>query len=152
MNNNLRAKNPLIYHAEVPPALHSDDSLPAAGRKRKFYREYKPREYSRRNKKANPKVEIHDLLSKKLTNGIWKFNPCLRFRELASFCNVHTSDLSKDDRVCTIGMFHRCSITYCKKTHSKSTYEEAKHMVNLLEQAIKNIDQIKADSAGDKSK
>ena len=89
------------------------------------------------NKKANPKVEIHDLLRKHLTNGIWKFNLSLRFRDMASLCNVHTSALSKDDKVCTLGMFQRCSIPYCKKTHRKAIYEEAKHMVNALGKAIK---------------
>ena len=59
------------------------------------------------NKKANPKVEIHDLLRKHFTNGIWKVNPYLRFRDLSGFCNFHTSVLSKDDNVCTLGVFQR---------------------------------------------
>ena len=69
-NNNLRVQNPLIYHAEVPLTLYRDDSPPAAGGKLKFDREYKHREDSRRKKKANTKVEIHDLLRKHFTNGI----------------------------------------------------------------------------------
>ena len=56
MKNNLGAQNTLIYHAEVPLSLYIDDSLPAAGKKRKFYREEKPREDSRRKKKSNTKV------------------------------------------------------------------------------------------------
>ena len=62
-------------------------------------------EDSRGNKKAKPKVEINDLLRKHFTNGIYKFNPSLHFRDLSSFCNVRTSALSKDDKVCTIDMF-----------------------------------------------
>ena len=62
-------------------------------------------EYSRGNKKAKPKVEIHDLFKKHFSNGIWKFNPYLHFRDLEIFCNVHTSKQSKEDKVCTIGMF-----------------------------------------------
>ena len=46
-------------------------------------------EDSRVNKKSKPKVEIHDLLKKQFTNVIWKVNPSLRFRYLASFCNIH---------------------------------------------------------------
>ena len=42
----------------------------------------------RSNKKAKPKVEIHDLIKNKFTKGIWKVNPYIRFRDLASFCNV----------------------------------------------------------------
>ena len=90
MKNNLRAQNPLIYHAEVLLALYIDDSPPAYGGKRKFEREVKPMEDSRGNKKAKPEVEIYDLLKKQFTSGIWKVNPYLRFRYLSSFYNVHT--------------------------------------------------------------
>ena len=47
-------------------------------------------EDSRVNKKSKTKVEIYDLIRKHFTNGIWKVNPALRFRDMASFCNVHT--------------------------------------------------------------
>ena len=90
-------------------------------------------EDSRGNKKAKPKVEIYDLLRKHFTNDIWKVNPYLRFRGLSIFCNVRASALSKYYKVCTIGMFHLCSSPYFKKTHCKSTDEEAKHMVNILD-------------------
>ena len=62
--SNLRAQNPLIYHAEVPISLYGEDSLPAAGQKSKFSTEDKPMEDSQEKKKAKPKVEIHDLLKK----------------------------------------------------------------------------------------
>ena len=89
MKNNLRAQNPLIYHVEVPLAIYIDDYPPVAGQKRKFDRDEKPMEDIRGNKEAKTKVEIHDLLRKQFTNGICKVNPYLRFRDLASFCNVH---------------------------------------------------------------
>ena len=121
MKNNLRAKNPLIYYAEVPLALYRDDSSPAAGQKFSFDREDNPREEIRSNKKSNPRVEIHDLLRKHFTNDIVKVNPYLRFRDMASFCNVHTSALSKYNKICTIGMFQQCSRPYSKNTHHKAT-------------------------------
>ena len=65
---------------------------------------------SRGNKKFKPKVEIHDLLKNNFTNGIWKVNPYLHFRDLASFFNVHTSEISNDYEVFTLGMFQRSSI------------------------------------------
>ena len=101
-------------------------------------------EDSRGNKKAKTKVEIHDLLRKHFTNGIWKIILYLCFRDLASSCNVHTSAPSKDEKVCTFGILQQCSQPYCKKTHSKATYEEAKNMVNILDKAIKNSDQVQA--------
>ena len=85
MKNNHRAQNTLIYHAEVSLALYRYDYPPTAGQRRKFNREDKPMEHRCVNKKANPKVKIHDLLRKHLTNGIWKVNLSLRFRDLASF-------------------------------------------------------------------
>ena len=109
-------------------------------------------EESHGKNKVKPKLEIPDLLKKHFTNGIWKVNPYLRFRYLASFCNVHTSAISKDDKVCTISMFQRCYRPYYKKTHHKATDEEAKHMVNVLDKAIKNPDQVQAVSAADKMK
>ena len=151
MKNKLRTWNPLIYYAEVTIALYGEDSLPAARKKIKLNREDKPMEDSRGNKKANPKVEIYDLLKKHFTNGIWKVNPSLCFRDLASFCNVHTSALSKDNKVFTLGMFQRWSIPYYKKTHNKATYEEAQHMVNIMDKEINNPYQVQAVSAGKKS-
>ena len=38
IKNNLHAQNPLIYHAEMPLTLHSDDSPPEAGQKRNLDR------------------------------------------------------------------------------------------------------------------
>ena len=127
-------------------------SPPAAGQKRKFDREDKPMQDICGNKKAKPKVEIHDLLKKHFTNGIWKVNPYLRFRDLTSLCNIHTSALSKDNKVCTIDMFQQFSSPYFKKTHRKVTDEEAKHMINKMDKAIKNPDQVQAASAGKKIK
>ena len=56
MKNNLRARNPLIYHTEVLLALYIDDSPPVDGQKSKFDREDESREDSRSNKKENLKV------------------------------------------------------------------------------------------------
>ena len=66
------------------------------------------------------------------------------------FCNLHTSALSKYDKVCTLGMFQQCSSPYCNKTHREATDEEAKHMVNILDKVIKNPDQVQAVSVGEK--
>ena len=71
---------------------------------------------------------------------------------MASFCKIHTSDLSKDDKVCTLGMFQRYSSPYCNKNHHKATYEEAKHMVNVLHKEIENPDHIQAFIACEKIK
>ena len=89
-------------------------------------------------KKAKPKVEMHDLLKKHFTNGIWKVNLSLHFRDMSSFWIVHTSYLSKYRKVCTIGMFQQWYRPYFKKTQRKATYEEDKHMVNILDKGIKN--------------
>ena len=140
--------NLFIFNAEVPLVLYRDDSPPAAGQKRKFGREDKPMEDRRRNKKAKLNVEIHGLLRNHFTNGIWKVNIYLRFRDLSSFCNVQTSALSKDDKVFTLGMFQQCSRPYFKKTHRKATDEESKHMFNIMDKAIKNPDQVQAVSSG----
>ena len=126
--------------------------LPACSwEKRKLDREDKHMEDSQFNNKAKPKVEINDLLRKHFTNGIWKVNLSLRFRDLASFWYVHTFALSKENKVCTLGMFQSCSRPYCKKTYHKATYEEAKHMFNIMDKTIKNPDQVQAVSAGEKS-
>ena len=56
MKNNLCARNPSIYYAEVLLALYRDDLLPESGGGIKFYREDKPMEDSINNKRSNPKV------------------------------------------------------------------------------------------------
>ena len=142
-----------LSHISAPYPIYR--RIPAhIWKKCKFDREDKPTEDSRGNKKAkaNTKVEINDLLRKHFTNGIWKVNPYLRFRDLESFCNVHTSALPKGENVYTLGMFHLCFSPYWNKTHCKATYEESKHMVNILDKEIKNPDQVQAVNAGDKRK
>ena len=111
-----------------------------------------PTDYSRDNKKAKSKVGIHDLLKNHFTNSIWKLNPSLQFRYIASFCNINTSVLLKEYKVCTLGMLYQLSIPYCKKTHQRPTDEYDQHMVNILDKAIKNPDQVQAVSEGNKSK
>ena len=49
-------------------------------------------------------------------------------------------------------MFQIWSISYCKKTQIEATDEEAQHMVNILDKATKNPDQVQAVSAGEKRK
>ena len=108
MKNNLRVWNPLIYHKEFLIAFYGEDSPHAAGQKIKFNREEKSMEYSRGNKKAKPKVEMHDPLKNHSTNGIWKVKPYLHFKDMEIFCNFNTSDLSKYDKVCTLDTFQQC--------------------------------------------
>ena len=112
MKNNIRAHNPLIYHTEVPIGLYGEDSLPTAGHKCKSYKDYEPVEGSHINKKVKPKVEFHELLKKRFTNEIWKVNPYICFRDLASFCNIHRSELLKENKVYTLGMFQCCAGPY----------------------------------------
>ena len=107
MKNNLRVQNPLIYHAEGPLTIYRDVSTLTTGQAHKFGREENHMEDSRGNKKADLKVEIHDLLKKHFTKGICKVNPSLRFRYLESFYNVHTSALSKDNKACKLGIFQQ---------------------------------------------
>ena len=109
-------------------------------------------EDSRINNKANPKVKINDLLKKHFANGIWKVNRSLCFRDMAIFCNIHASLLSNYYSLCTLCMFQICSSPYYKKSHRKATAKEAQHMVNILDKAIKNPNQVQAVSAGEKSK
>ena len=73
-------------------------------------------------------------------------------RGLEILCNIHTSELSKYYKVFTLGMFKRWSIPYCKDIHCKAKDEEAKHMVNILDKAIKNPGQVQEFSAGEKGK
>ena len=109
-------------------------------------------EESRGNNKSNPKVKIHDLLKKHFTNGIWKVNTYLQFRDLEIFCNFHTSALSNGDKLCTLGMFQKCSSPYLNKNHRKAIYEETNQMVNVLDRVIKNPEQVQAVSACEKRK
>ena len=49
-------------------------------------------------------------------------------------------------------MFQHCSSPYCKKIHHKATDEEAKHMIDILDKAINNPEQVQAVSLGEKGK
>ena len=112
MKNNIHNCNSLIYHTEIPITLYGEDSLPTASHKRKSYKYDKPAEESRSNKKTKLKVDIHELLKKRFTNEIWKVNPYICFRDLASFCNIHRSELLKENKVYTLGMFQCCAGPY----------------------------------------
>ena len=110
MKNNIHACDSLIYHAEVLITLYGEYSPPTYGHKRKPYKYNKPVEDSFSNKKVKPKVEIRELLKKHFTNGICKVNPYLCFRCIASFRNVHISDLSKDNKFPTRDLYITSSL------------------------------------------
>ena len=152
MKNNIHNCNSLIYHTEIPITLYGEDSLPTASNKRKSYKYDKPAEESRSNKKTKLKVDIHELLKKRFTNEIWKVNPYIFFRDLASFCNLHTSELSKDNKVYTLGNFQFYSGPNQKKTHCKATYQEEEHMLYKQDKSIKKPDQVQAVSTGENEK
>ena len=75
----------------------------------------------------------------------WKVNPSIRFKYLARFCNSHTSALYKDNKMCTLGMFQRFSIPYCKNISRKADKQNT-HMVDILDKVIKNTYQVQAVS------
>lgn len=143
MKHNLRAKNPLIYHAETPSALYeekTDTTSTKAGTKRKIETTMEEQKDDQRKK---PKAQIHELLAKNFKNGIWKYNPRLRIKEICNFCNVSVSSLNTDPKACLLAMFGRCNYgNRCIKTHRTATDEEAQHISTLLEKAIKNPEQI----------
>ena len=99
MKNNIFARNPLVYHAEVAIVLYGEDLLPSGGHKGKSQQGEKLMEFSRSSKKMKIKLEINKLLKKHFTHGIWKLDLYLRFRCLASLFIVCTSELSKDNKV-----------------------------------------------------
>ena len=151
MKHNIRAKNPLIYHAETPSALYNESSKDTklSGDKRKAIVTTEETEKGDESKKK-PKVHMHELLVKNFKNGIWKYNPRLRLREICNYCNVAVSSLNKDPKACLLAMFGRCNYgTRCYKTHRTATDAEAQHMSNLLEKAIKNPELITHQQPGE---
>ena len=154
MKNNIRARSPLIYHIEVPAALYEDDSKKTTGIKRAIDDQSGPitgKETGKDNEKPKrTKVQLHDLLLKHFVKGIWSFNPKIRFREMCKYCNVPVASLHKDPTTCFLGMFNRCSYrSKCNKIHRMATTEEAQHIVNLLDKAIKNPEKIVHSTPGE---
>ena len=143
MKHNIRAKNPLIYHAETPSALYNEPSKDTklSGEKRK--RITTTDEPEKEEIKKKPKVHMHELLVKNFKNGIWRYNPKLRLREICNFCNVSVSSLNKDPKACLLAMFGRCNYgTRCYKTHRAATDAEAQHISTLLEKVIKILSKL----------
>ena len=152
MKNNIRARSPLIYHIEVPSALYEDDTKPSATGKRTIEQQAgtSSKDTESPTKPKRTKVQLHDLFLKHFTKGIWSFNPKIRFREMCKFCNVPVASLHKDPKTCFLGMFNRCSYgSKCNKIHRMATDEEATHIVNLLDKAIKNPEQITHATPGE---
>ena len=71
---------------------------------------------------------------------------------MGEFANCSPSSLLNDPRACLLAMFGRCTSNWCYKTHCMATDDKAKYIVNLLDKAIKNPEQIRptAGPAGEK--
>ena len=140
MKSNIRARNLFILHAEVPVALYEDSTMGTT--KKRNQMETKETTGKEENIKKKTKVQVHNLLIKHFQNGIWKYNPRLRVREICNFANVLPTSLLDDPKACLLAMLGCCTSNRCHKTHHMATDEEAKHIVNLLDKAIKNPEQI----------
>ena len=149
MKHNIRAKNPLIYHAETQSALYEDTTKPTkSGTKRKMVDT--STDNATDKVKPKPKPQLYPLLAKNFKNGIWKYNPKLRLKEICSYCNVAVLSLNKDPKACLLAMFGRCNYgKRCFKTHRTATDEEAEHISTLLEKVIKNPEQISHQTPGE---
>ena len=82
MKHNIRAKNLLIYHAETPSALYNESSKDTKLSREKRKAPVSMEETNKEDIKKKPKVQMHELLVKNFKNGIWKYNPKLRLREI----------------------------------------------------------------------
>ena len=148
MKHNIRAKNLLIYHAETPSALYEETT--DKGRNTSSDKRKQTEKETENEPKKKIKVQVHELLAKNFKNGIWKYNPRLRLKEICTYCNVLVSALNKDPKACLLGMFGRCNYgNRCFQTHRTATDEEANHISNLLEKAIKNPERIAHQPQGE---
>ena len=145
MKNNIRARSPLIYHIEVPTALYQDDTKGSTGKRKVDETNIIDggTEPAAPKPPKKTKVQLHELFVKHFAKGVWAFNPKIKFREMCTYCNIPIASLHNDPSTCFLGMFNRCSYgAKCNKIHRMATTKEATHIVNLLDKAIKNPEQI----------
>ena len=147
MKNNIQARSPLIYHIEVPAALYNKDTKPnktsTKGTVDKQPGRTTGKETESPTKPKRSKVQLHDLFIKHFTKGIWSYNPKIKFRKMCKFCNIPVASLRNDPKTCFLGMFNCCSYrSKCNKIHRMAMNKEAMHIVNLLDKATKNPEQI----------
>ena len=155
MKNNIRAQSPLFYHIKVPAALYEDNTKPKSpGNKRRINeaatRNSRKEQTESPTKPKRTKLQLHDLFIKHFTKGIWSFNLKIRFREMCKVCNVPVASLHNDPKTCFLGMFNQCSYgSECNKIYRMATTEEATHIINLLDKAIKKTEQITHAAPGE---
>ena len=137
MKNKLTARDPLIYHAEVPDILIAETTC--SGDKRAPLEEKKDDGPPVKKQKSN----IHPLFVKHFVHGIWKQNPALMMRDLCLHCNTTVPAIVQDNKVCFLAFFGRCKNPSCNKKHRTATDAEAKFVCDALEKAIKNPEDIR---------
>jgi len=140
MKNKLTARDPLIYHAEVPDILIEEKTI--TGDKRSSFGDEEKRDGGNATKKQKASI-IHPLFMKHFIHGIWKNNPALIMRDITQHCNTNVPTIVQDHKACLLAMFGRCKNPNCNKKHRAATDAEAKFVCDTLEKAIKNPEDIK---------
>ena len=139
MKNKIIANDPIIYHTDVPDKLIED----AATTPKRDLSPGTEVEAMTSPPIKKQKSHIHPLLYKHFVNNIWKVNPSVQVRDICAVCNCSVKSVVKDNASCFLNFFGKCKNPNCKKTHRTATDDEAQHIYNLLEKAVKNPQDIK---------
>ena len=121
MKNKLTARNPLIYHAEVPGILINSIDKDKGGKRQRDFAEEKKTKHDSNGGGGSPnkksKTKVHKKIFMDFNCGIWQHNPSITVTEMCKFCNCPMTQLIKDDTVCFLAFLNRCCNKKCTKKH-----------------------------------
>ena len=87
--------------------------------------------------------EYNPLLKKKIVDNILRVSNEASLTAIYKYSNTPVKALCPNTKRCALGMVGMCRSQNCTRSHTIPTDEEATHIVNLLEKAIKNSHEIK---------
>eukprot|EP00957_Ditylum_brightwellii_P165046 12565762-Ditylum_brightwellii.AAC.1 len=141
MQTALAAKITHIMHSELPvtliaqPAKHALETQGEGQPKHKQPRVDKAQETTR-------ETDIHPLIKKEFAH-VHHVAPNATIKQMCNLCNVQPHQLVENNWVCLLNLFEKCMKKKCFREHRVATDQEAKNIVQKLEQARKNPERLK---------
>ena len=98
----------IYLSAQIPRLTHEPEPSPAANR-------------------------VHPLLRKEIVDNIPRVSDGVSLTSISKYSNTTVKALCLDTKRYALGMMGMCKSRNCARSHTMATYQEATHIVNLLE-------------------
>eukprot|EP00957_Ditylum_brightwellii_P189066 14392688-Ditylum_brightwellii.AAC.1 len=146
MLNMMVAKNTNIYQTEAPAVLILSAKLPKKCPAGDLDGDGGSTKHPRMAPN-NPSNKVHPKIKTSFVGSVLKQVPNIMLYNICRFCNTTASALLPDAKRCSLYMMGLCHHKCCKCKHETASDAKAEHVLTLLEKAVRNPEDLKADQA-----